>query len=417
MKFSTEKVGVFFSKISANTTIMSIQKGLMSTVSILIIGGLAVLIASPPGNAETATGFTAAWINFATNNAKILNAIKFATHDLIALWTLIGIAYMLAKELKQDILSSIFLSSVLFLIFTYSPIEGGVAVSFFGSAGLFTAMITPIFAIYLSKFLTEKNIKLKFPSNVPDIVAKPFEALIPLIFVIAFGIIVNLICGIFSLNFPMVIVALFRPLVSFSDSLLGVLLIALLIHGLWGLGIHGGAVVMPIILPVMIQKTMENMEVYAAGGIPENIFTVGFHAAFIMPLLGLSLAILIVAKSAHLKAVGKIGFIPMLFNITEPVGFGAPVVLNPPLAIGRVISGLVTTAIAYLVFAVKLVQVPIFQVPFTLPGFIVVFLACADWKAIILWFVIIAISTFIYIPFVKVYDKQLLKNEQEGETK
>lgn len=415
MKFSTEKLVAFFSKSSENSTMKSIQKGLMSTVSILIIGGLAVLLASPPGNAETATGFIAAWINFASSNANILNAIKFATHDLIALWTLIGVAYMLAKELKQDILSSIFLSGVLFLMFTYSPIEGGIAISFFGSAGIFTAMVTPIFAIYLSKFLVEKNIKLKFPSTVPDMVAKPFEALIPLIFVIVLGIIINSICGIFSLNFPMVIVALFRPLVSFSDSLFGVLLIAFLIHGLWGLGIHGGAVVMPIIMPLMIQKTMENMEVYAAGGTPENIFTVGFHVAFIMPLLGLSLAIMIVAKSAHLKTVGKVGFIPMLFNITEPVGFGAPVVLNPPLAIGRIVSGLVTTTIAYLVFAAKIVQVPIFQVPFTLPGFIVAFMASADWKAIVLWFIVIAISTFIYIPFVKVYDTQLLTKEQEGE--
>ena len=39
------------------------------------------------------------------------------------------------------------------------------------------------------------------------------------------------------------------------------------------------------------------------------------------------------AKSKQLKALGKLGIIPALFGINEPILFGAPVVMNPMLAI------------------------------------------------------------------------------------
>ena len=39
------------------------------------------------------------------------------------------------------------------------------------------------------------------------------------------------------------------------------------------------------------------------------------------------------AKSKQLKALGKVGIIPALFGINEPVLFGVPIVMNPMLAV------------------------------------------------------------------------------------
>ena len=218
------------------------------------------------------------------------------------------------------------------------------------------------------------------PDSVPGLVAKPFEALIPAVLVVLIGVSLNVLLGSFGLTVPSLIVVIFRPLVSFTGSLAGILLIAFLVHFLWSLGIHGGAVVMPIVMPFMLKNTTENMELIAQGLAPTNIFTVGFYAAYIMPLIGMAIAMLIVAKSIHLKTVSRIGFIPMLFNITEPIGFGAPVVLNPPLAIARIIAVLVSTTLGYISFSSGLVRLPSLMVPNFIPGFLALFLSKVDWK-------------------------------------
>lgn len=54
--------------------------------------------------------------------------------------------------------------------------------------------------------------------------------------------------------------------------------------------------------------------------------------------------------------------------------------------------------------------------PWTLPGPIGAFLATgSDWRAIVLSLLLIVLSTVIYLPFVRIYDKQLMEQEQAGE--
>ncbi len=408
-----KKFAPVLGKFSENPYVRSVQKGFMATISILIIGGFATLLASPSGSSEQATGIMLAWHKFAIEFAGPLSAIKFATMDLVSLWTLIGITTILSHELHEDSLGNLISAGALFMIFTYTPIEGGINISNFGSLGLFTAMIVSIVTVVLVKLLKDKNVTLRFPDSVPEMVARPFEALIPTFLIIILGLVINAILASFSLTLPALIIVIFRPLVQFTDSLPGILLIAFLVHFLWSLGIHGGAVATPIVMPFLLKNTAENMELISQGLEPTNIFTMGFYTAYVMPLIGMVLAMLIIAKSTHLKTVARIGFIPMLFNITEPIGFGAPVVLNPPLAIARIIAVLVSTTLGYMSFALRLTNLPSYQVPNFIPGFLATFLSTTDWKAVVVWLVITGLVVLIYLPFVKIYDLQLLKQEEE----
>ena len=56
--------------------------------------------------------------------------------------------------------------------------------------------------------------------------------------------------------------------------------------------------------------------------------------------LGLVLLMLFVAKSQQLKVLGKAAILPGLFNINEPVIFGAPIVYNPYLIIPFIVTPL-----------------------------------------------------------------------------
>ena len=63
-------------------------------------------------------------------------------------------------------------------------------------------------------------------------------------------------------------------------------------------------------------------------------------------------AIFIVSRIKQQREVAKLGFIPGIFNISEPTLFGLPVILNPILAIPWILGSPITISIAY--FATKL---------------------------------------------------------------
>src|SRR6478609_7900238 len=81
------------------------------------------------------------------------------------------------------------------------------------------------------------------------------------------------------------------------------------------------------------------------------------------------------AKSAQLRSVGRLGIVPALFNVNEPILFGAPVVLSP-------IGALLSTG--------------------------------GDWRALVLALGNMIVCLLLYWPFVRRYDQALLERESEA---
>lgn len=118
------------------------------------------------------------------------------------------------------------------------------------------------------------------------------------------------------------------------------------------------------------------------------------------------------AKSKQLKALGKLGIIPALFGINEPILFGAPVVMNPMLAIPFIGMPVIACLIQY--FALYTGICPLYgatQIPWTCPPIISGFLL-AGWKSALLQLVILCVSFFVYLPFIKKIDKMNLVQEK-----
>ena len=95
------------------------------------------------------------------------------------------------------------------------------------------------------------------------------------------------------------------------------------------------AILGPIIRPMWDSAILENMEVFTATGnahqLP-NLFTEQFIQWFVwIGGSGSTLALVIMfmfSKSKFLKELGRLSFVPGLFNINEPIIFGAPIVMN-----------------------------------------------------------------------------------------
>ena len=86
------------------------------------------------------------------------------------------------------------------------------------------------------------------------------------------------------------------------------------------------------------------------------------------------------AKSVQCKELGKLGGVPGLFNINEPILFGLPIVLNPFLLLPFILMPVISGIILY--FCMSIGLVPLFSgvmVPWTTPPIISGFLV-GGWK-------------------------------------
>lgn len=128
--------------------------------------------------------------------------------------------------------------------------------------------------------------------------------------------------------------------------------------------------------------------------------------------IGLVMYMFFFAKSKQLKALGKVGIIPAIFGINEPVLFGTPIVMNPMLAIPFIGMPVIACLIQY--FALYTGICPLYgatQIPWTCPPIISGFLL-AGWKSALLQLVILCVSFFVYLPFIKKVDKMNLVQEK-----
>ena len=124
----------------------------------------------------------------------------------------------------------------------------------------------------------------------------------------------------------------------------------------------------------------------------------------------------LVAKSATLKSIRKVALVPDIFNINEPLTFGVPIVMNVTVALPIMIANVITCTIGYIAMSAELVNSIHIVLPFTIPGVFNLFLSTGgDIRTIILWAVLFALDIIILMPFIKIYDKQLLADENKKE--
>ncbi|CAG9701747.1 PTS sugar transporter subunit IIC [Clostridium neonatale] len=278
------------------------------------------------------------------------------------------------------------------------------------SRGYFTAIIIGFFASIIFCKLMNKNWTIKLPDTVPPAIATPFLAIIPgFIALYSVGIltyIFNKVTG--ELLIDWVYKVLQTPLLGLSQSYLAVLLVAVLTQLFWFFGIHGGNVMAPIMEGVFGVALIANMEAFQAHQpLPYLWTSVSFGSFVWYATLGLLIAIFWQSKNSHYREVAKLGILPVMFNIGEPVMYGLPTVLNPLLFIPFLLAPAVMTTVSYFATSLGLVAPVTQNVTWVMPPVLYGFFATGfDWKAIILSLVDIFLATIIYLPFVKLADRE-----------
>lgn len=423
-KFLEEKLGPAMSVLGSNRYLLAVRDGVIGALPLIIVGSFFLIIAFPPIPQD--------WEIYkflSQNAAKILLPYRMTMY-IMALYAVFGMGNSLAKSFKLDGLSGAILSVMAFLL-TINPVnvlkDANAGVTGFvipmanlGSAGLFVGIISTFIAVNIYRFTQRSNFKITMPEQVPESVSRSFEALTPtLLVILLFGSITYY----FGFNWNAAITTLIKPLVYATDSLPAVMLISLLYGFFWFFGIHGASIVGSIARPLWLTLLEANTTAVAAGVAGTQLPSISaepFYQWFIFiggagTTIGLAILLVTVCKSKYAKDLGRIAFFPALFNINEPIIFGAPIVLNVTLAFPFVLTPVVCGVISWFATVLGLVNRVSVNAPWTLPGPIGAYLATGgDFRAIILSIVLILVSILIYYPFVKVWDKQNLSQEQNA---
>lgn len=304
-----------------------------------------------------------------------------------------------------------------YFIFINSSInnEGIFSVPFerFGPTGIFVGLVVGIFVAVI--FNLYSKIPFLRDSSIPDFVVEWIHNVIPI--TVTIGIAAALTFGLKFDLFDLVTV-IFSPLQSFGQSLPGFVFICFIQAFFYSMGISAW-VFNSVTTPIFMAGIAANIEAVNNGlaatniSTSETVFTAGLVT---MGGVGCTLALnflMAFSKSKKLKTLGRVFLIPSLFNINEPLMFGAPVVMNPLLMVPVWISSIVGPIILWCSMNFGLLNIPAKMIQVgQIPAPISSMMITEDWRAIIVYIVLLLVYLAIWYPFFKVYEKECLIEEQ-----
>lgn len=267
-------------------------------------------------------------------------------------------------------------------------------INYIGGSGLFISILIALFVMVVFHFYAKLHI-LEDSVSVPDFVCEWINNIIPMT-------LIYLVIGILTIQLQIDLVLfinwLFQPVVSIGQSLPGFIIISFLYVLLYSLGISAWSL-NAIVKPILMAGISANAELALAGGSPiyivttETIFTTALVAmGGLGATLPLNILMLVKCKSKKLKTMGKICIGPSIFNINEPLVYGAPIVFNPLLMIPMWVNSIVGAIVVWFAMSLGFLNIPAGVNNISrIPAPICTWLTTDDFRAFIWFFVLFAI--------------------------
>jgi len=406
-------------KLNNSNLITAMTRGLMYTMPVILgVSLLAILVYLP----------IEGWQNLLTNTnlGPVTNELLSVTMNSLAIYMVVAISYSYGKLKNHNgiVVAVISLAVFLSLIPLNVLVEDratmySIDTSYLGSEGIFIAITLSLIVSGLYVWLKDR-ISIKLPESVPpmvsDSLSPTFVAII--IFTLTFIVKWLLTFTTFGDIFTLINTVLAAPLTNIGTSPLAIILAYSFSAFLWFFGVHPSAI-MNVFSPFISVALLGNLEAFMAGTPANELPYLTFVTIYMCmsiggsgQLFGLSLN-MIRAKSERFKSMFKLTFIPNLFNISEPVMFGVPVVMNPVFFLPMVLATPLTGFLAWGLtnFGLNNAMNPAVISPWVLPKFIAGFLTGGIGLMIIVLICMI-LSFLLYYPFFNMADKQALEEEQ-----
>ncbi|WP_312473670.1 PTS transporter subunit EIIC [Neobacillus sp.] len=405
MSWMTDRFAPRVNKIAKNPWVASVQSAILTAMPMVFIGSFATILSIVKDY----------WKGFP--DFSLLSTFSFGLFSLFLAY-LIPEAVMNNKGHKEVSKQAGLAGLAFFLILVYPTITAEGQIRFdlnsFGTAGMIAALIAGLFVGIVMNLFSKWKI-IGEDSAIPDFVATWFNTLIPITLILLVGWVFTFELDI---NLYHVVNSIFSPLINLGQGFWGFVLVFFLGFAfLYTFGISSW-VLYPVQIAIALPAIAQNQANFEAGKAVTNIFTNEAAAIFLIGGGGATLALCIMlafmAKSQRLRMIGKASLIPSIFNINEPIVFGAPIAFNPILMVPMWIIGLVGPILTWIVMKIGLVPIPHkpFQLWYT-PGPIQSWIVTESIRGLIFFIILFAISWIIYYPFFKIYDKQAVQQDLE----
>ncbi|MEK4443410.1 MULTISPECIES: PTS sugar transporter subunit IIC [Niallia] len=414
-------------KLGAQIHLRSLRDAFASIMPFMILAGFMTLInyviLEP-------TGFMGNLVNpdTLTTWQSIGVSIANGTLNIMTLLVAVAISYHLCvnRGYKNVIAPILVVLSTMIVVTplttTFSPegstesflVSNVIPVSYTSASGMFVGIIVGLLATDLFiKLSSNKKMQINISGNIPPAVIKSFNVLIPIMVnVIIFAVASFLLNQLFNMDFNTLISTIItKPLSYVTTSLPGFLLITSIANLFFGFGIHQAVISGALLDPFLLQNMQDNMLAYANHQEIPHIINMAFKDTFAVMggsgnTISLLIAIFIFSRRKDYRDISKMSLTPSIFNISEPIIFGLPIVFNPMLIIPFVLAPIFSLSVAYFATAVGLINHVVVQTPWTTPPIISGFLATGgDWRASVLQLLIIIITVFMYLPFLKIDER------------
>lgn len=394
-------------KICGNQYIAAIQESIMSILPMIMIGSVASI-------AGVLKRFSAlAWLP----DISLLNTFSFG---LIAVFLafLLPLKVMEKKGNQKLKISAALTSTALFFMIAMPVFDGeagtiNLVQDKIGTGGMLVSVVVGIFTAWIFS-IASKHSLFKKDTVMPDIVVNWVDALIPVTVCLAAGL------AVYQSGFDLCLFirGLFAPVATIGQTLPGIILCSFLTCFLYSFGFTW--ILFPIVWAIWMDGMAANMAAAAAGQAAMNLNLMEtFHGMMYIGGQGATLTLVLLmmfSRSKRLKAIGRVTIFPSIFNINEPVVFGAPVVWNPILMIPLWLNSIILPILMYAAFHIGFAPIPsnAFQMWY-LPIYIQSYFATGSIMGVVLCLILTAVSFLIWLPFFKVYEKQEYEKELKEE--
>lgn len=393
-------------KIENNSAFGAIRQGMIMLIPLVVIGSIALMLMSLPIPA-----YQELLNNLLDGRVvEILNFIYCGVFNffsvLLAVTTSISYAMLKRKKSEQHIG---FGNVIILVVITLVTLAGYTGIQFdsfsidaLSNLNTFTALFVTLISGKI--FFAIKNRRLfrvkKHGSHNDTVYTEAIEGIMPAVIIVVFF---ALLRQLFQVAFgvdgvqDLLEILVERFLTAFDNGLWAGISVILVTHLMWFFGIHGNNV-----LDAVIKQNFTDISV--------GIYSKTFQDVFIIfggcgAILCLVIAILLVSKKKNIRNIAQLALPTVIFNISEIVVFGLPVILNPVFLIPYILVPIINCIISYVAIYLGLVPHIISEVEWTTPVLLSGYQATGSWAGVVLQIICIVIGVVIYMPFVRLFEK------------
>lgn len=425
-EFINAKLMPLAEKITKNNVLSALMEGFIRTSPITLGIAFITIIGNFP---------IPGWTDYLTKIGIMshVTAITNGATGVLTLYVIYSLSTAYAKRINTNERNAAIVSLAFFIMIMPQTImtsvmkDGQLAetainalkLDYLGGQGLFIGMIVALVVTKLYGYLSSKNLMFKLPDSVPPMVSQSLSPVfvVTIIFVLAFLVRVG-----FSytpagdiINFFIQVIN--APLNSMVASPISIITIMGLLAILWFFGIHNAVLQGPLGV-ISLTMLMGNITAFQNGKeMPYLLPAVIYGGMMAGGFMSIVIGSMFKSKSAKFKQLAKLSFIPSIFNITEPIMFGMPIILNPmffiPQCFTQIICGFVTWGLASTILPIT--YNPLMALlPWTTPIFVKMPLS-GGINCIIIMLICFVISFVMWYPFLKVADRKEYELEKANE--